>query len=117
MNSMDSGKTPFEHTPETATAGVLQQFIGVFASRGWLNQTVRIKYRGRSYSISCSNTGFMAYRINDNWGTSHGFSGWPVCIVDSDHVVEHSPAASLAPDEPSASDWLSCIANEDFQAV
>ena len=96
---------------------VLQKFVGVFASKGWLNQTLRIKHHDRRYRICCSEREFFAYRINDHCGVSPGFPGWPVCIVTHDQIIEDSDMSAFASTEPSAHDWLRCIAEGDFELI
>ncbi len=108
---------PLEHTGETRPSDVLQQLVGVFAHKGWLNETVRIKHRDRRYRISCTEKAFIAYRANDNWGIPPGVPGWPVCIVDNERIIEDSGMSPFASDEPSAHDWLRCIAGGDFEAI
>ncbi len=114
---MASGNTSFDSADEAGPEAGLQQFIGVFASKGWLGRSVRLRFRERTYSVSCSSSGFMAYRVNDSQGTSHGFPGWPVCIVDREMEVGHSGTSPLTSDEPSAADWLRCITNGEFQVT
>ena len=114
---MGVGNMPFEYTAETRPADILQQFVGVFANKGWLNETIRIKHRDRRYRILCTERVFIAYRINDNWGISPGIPGWAVCIVDHEQIVEDSETSPFASDEPRAHDWLRCIADGDFEAI
>ena len=96
---------------------VLQKFVGVFASKGWLNQTLRIRHRDRRYRICCSEKEFLAYRINDCCGVLPGFAGWPVCIVTPDHIIEDSDMSAFSSTEPSTHDWLRCIAEGDFELI
>ena len=96
---------------------VLQNFVTVFAGRGLLEQTVRIRYRDRKYRVFCSDSEFFAYRINDNYGISPGFPGWPVCHVTHEGIIEDSEIAEFASGEPSVGDWLHCIAAEDFELI
>ena len=111
-----------ENNPFPGTAGkmpmdILQEFVGVFAQRGWLNQTLRILHRDRRYRLYCSETEFIAHRINDNCGVSWGFPCWAVCIVTQDHIFEDSDLSWFASIEPGVHDWLRYIAEEDFQIL
>ncbi len=102
-----------QHTP----SDVLEMFVGLFASKGWLNQTLRIRHAQKRYRICCSEKEFFAYRINDHGGVSPGFAGWPVCIVTSDRVIEDSDMSAFTSVEPSVSDWLRCMADADFELL
>jgi hypothetical protein len=114
---MKAGNTPFRDPAEKKPMDVLQKFIGVFTSKGWLNQTLRIKYRDRRYRIFCSERTFFAYRINDHCGVSWGFPGWLVCIVTHDQMIEDSEMSAFTSSEPSAHDWLRCITDGDFELI
>lgn len=96
---------------------LLQRFVEIFMSKGRLNQTLRIKHRGRRYRIFCNESKFFAYQINDNYGVSWGFPGWPVCIVTTDQVIEDTEMCTFAPAEPSVQDWLRCFAEDDFEII
>ena len=98
-------------------ADVLQAFVRVFADKGWLNRTLRIRHRDRRYRISCSEEEFSAYRINDYCGVLPGYAGWPVCIVTPDQIIEDSDLSAFASTEPSIHDWLCCIAEGDFELI
>ncbi len=96
---------------------VLQEFVSVFAGKGLLEQTVRIRYHDKQYRIFCSDSEFFAYRINDNYGVSPGFPGWAVCHITHDEVMEDAHMSGLASSEPSAREWLRCLAAEDFELI
>jgi hypothetical protein len=96
---------------------ILQEFIGVFAQRGWLNQTLRIMHRDRRYRIFCSETEFVAHRINDHGGVPWGFPCWAVCIVTRDQIIEDSDMSMFSSVEPSAHDWFRCLTGGDFQIL
>ena len=87
---MKAGNGPFHNPDDLTPADVLQKFVDVFAGKGWLNQTLRIMHRERRYRIFCSETKFIAYRINDHCAISWGFPGWAVCIVTDDQIIEDS---------------------------
>ena len=114
---MKGGHRPPQDHGEENPMDVLRKFVGVFASKGWLNQTLRIEHRDRRYRIICSESEFFAYRINDYCGISPGFPGWPVCIVTPNQVIEDSDLSPFASTEPSAQDWLHCIADCDFKLL
>ena len=95
----------------------MREFIVVFTSKGWLNQTLRIKHREKRYRICCSETEFLAYRINDHGGVPPGFPGWPVCIVTPDRMIEDSAMAPFPSTEPDIYDWLRCVTEEDFELL
>ncbi len=107
----------FRDFAERKPTDVLQTFIGVFASKGWLNRTLRIKHRDRRYRVCCSEKEFFAYRINDHCGVLPGFAGWPVCSVTHDRIIEDSDLSAFASTEPRTHDWLRCIAEGDFELI
>ena len=96
---------------------VLRRFVEVFVRKGRLNQTLRIQRLGRRYRICCSESKFFAYQINDHYGVSWGFPGWPVCIVTEDQIIEGSERSVSASAEPSVQDWLRCLADDDFEII
>jgi hypothetical protein len=100
----------------TRPSEVLQQFVELFNRKGWLNQTIRIQRAERKYKILCTPDGFMAYRINDNWGNSGGFPGWAVCIVDQNQIIEDLSLTAF-PSEPGVLDWLGCLSSGDFKEL
>lgn len=114
---MKTGKISSADPGEKRPTDVLQKFVGIFESKGWLNQTIRIKHRDRKYRICCTDREFLAYRINDHCSVLPGFPGWSVCIVTPDQIVEDSDMSRFSSSEPSAHDWLRCIAEEDFELI
>ena len=114
---MKTGEPPFQDSSEKEPMAVFQQFVSLFESKGWLNQTLRIKYRDRRYRICCNAQEFFAYRINDHWGISHGYPGWPVCIVNPDQVIEDSDMSAFETTELSAHGWLRCLTEGDFETI
>ena len=112
-----TGNGPFP-PPAIATPGdILREFVGVFGGKGWLNQGLRIVHRERRYRIFCSETEFIAHRINDHCGVSWGFPCWAVCIVTQDQIIEDSDMSKFSSAEPSAQEWFRCIAEGDFQVL
>jgi hypothetical protein len=97
---MKAGNIPFRNPAEARPVDDLQQFVSVFATRVWLNQNLRIKQRDRRCRIFCSESQFIAFRINDNCGISTGIPGWPVCIVNHVHVIEDSEMSTFESTEP-----------------
>jgi hypothetical protein len=95
----------------------LEELVGVFRSKKWLNQTLRIHRRGRRYRIYCSEKEFFAYRINDNCGISPGFPGWLVCMVTGDHMLDDAKMGAFPSTEPSIHEWVQCIAEADFEFI
>ncbi len=114
---MKAGNILFPGPPEKNPMDVLQKLAGVFANKGWLNQTLRIKHHDRRYRICCSEREFFAYRINDYCSVLPGFAGWPVCIVTHNQIIEDSDMSAFASTEPPAHDWLRCIAEGDFELI
>ena len=106
-------QNPSERKPND----ILREFIGVFANKGWLNQTLRIKRREKRYRICCSETEFFVYRINDHGGVPPGFPGWPVCIVTPDRMIEDSAMSPFRSMEPDVGDWLRCLTEGDFELL
>ncbi len=114
---MKTGDPRFHDVLEKSPTSVLQAFVELFASKGWLNQTLRIKHRGRRYRIGCSEAKFLAYRINDHCGISPGFPGWTVCMVTRDQVMEDTQMGAFVSGEPTVRDWLRCMAEADFELL
>jgi hypothetical protein len=114
---MKGENRPFRDSAGNNPIDVLQNLVGLFESKGWLNQTLRIRHRDRRYRICCSEKEFFAYRINDHCGVLPGFSCWPVCIVSEDRIVEDSEMSAFSSMEPTAQDWLFCITRGDFEII
>jgi hypothetical protein len=115
--SMQAGYTPELDIKEMGPPAYLQKFINAFEERGWLNQSIRIRRGNRRYWISCSETRFLAYRINDNCGISPGHPGWLVCMVKNNEVIDNSGMNAFPSAEPSAGEWLRCIALNDLEII
>ncbi len=96
---------------------VLEEFISVFVGKGWLNQTIRIRRQERRYRISCSETGFIAYRLNDHSGLSPGIPGWPVCFVTQEQIINDSDMTGFSSTEPSVYEWLRYIMDDDIELI
>ena len=114
---MKAGNTPFRNPAEARPVDVLQQFMSIFATSGWLNQNLRIKHRDRRCRIFCSESQFIAYRINDNCGISKGIPGWPVYMGNHDHVIEDSEMSAFESTEPRIHDWLRRISDGYFEII
>jgi hypothetical protein len=114
--SMKIENAPFPNPEERTPADVLRGFVAAFESKGWLNQTLRIMHREERYRVFCSEEKFFAYRINDHFGVSWGFPGWPVCIVTHEEIIEDSETAAAAA-LTSVHEWLRCIASDDFERI
>jgi hypothetical protein len=89
----------------------------IFAGKGWLDKKLRIKYQNKRFWISCSEDGFLAYKINENCGLGPGVPGWPVCIIRKDYVYDESGIPDLTSTKLNIHDWLKIIANEDFELI
>ena len=96
---------------------ILREFVDVFEAKGWLNRTLRIRRRDRRYRICCTEKEFLAYRINDNPGVSHGFPGWPVCRVSSHQMIDESAASPFPSKEPGVYEWLHYVTEGDFELL
>ena len=96
---------------------VLPRFVTLFKERGWLNRDIKIRRRDLSYRVFCSDTEFLAYRINDNPWLSPGVPGWPVCHVGKGRAFHDSEVGPFSSLEPDAFDWLRCMTEGDFEAV
>jgi len=113
MKSGNPSPNPAEENPTE----ILQKFVGVFLSKGWLNRTLRIRHQDRRYHVSCSELEFSAYRINDCCEIPPGFPGWPVCIITRDHILDDQAMSAFASEEPSIQEWLRCFQNSDFELI
>lgn len=114
---MNRGPAGFPPPAETRPANILEQLVAIFESQGWLNRQIRITHRSRRYRISCDESGFLAYRINDRCGLSPGFPGWPVCVITPESIIHDSAMSAFPSTEPSAHEWLRCIADNDFELL
>ena len=115
--SMKTGNTPFHDPAEKIPIDILQKFVGVFESKGWLNRSFRIMHQGKKYRVFCSETNFIAQRINDNCAASWGFPCWVVCMVTSDQIIEESNLSAFASSEPGVQEWLRCVGEGDFELL
>ncbi|OPY70623.1 MAG: hypothetical protein A4E57_00466 [Syntrophorhabdaceae bacterium PtaU1.Bin034] len=114
---MRSGKTGRGSGAGKTSANVLQELVSIFDSKGWLDQELRIRYRGARYRVFCSKIEFFAYRINESCGVSPGMPGWPVCVVWPDQVFDDSEMCAFGANEPGINDWLRCLADGDFEVI
>jgi hypothetical protein len=108
---------PFPGAASNMPPDILQAFVNVFARKGWLNHALRIMHRDRRYRIYCSETEFIAHRINDSCALSWGFPCWAVCIVTRDQIIEDSDLSRFSSAELSAREWFRCIAEGDFKII
>lgn len=60
---------------EKSQRDVLNKLIEIFASKGWLNNKLRIKHQNKRYWISCNVERFIVYQINETCGLSPGVPG------------------------------------------
>jgi hypothetical protein len=114
---MKSGRKSALDPIEKKAKPTLEKFVGIFDSKGWLDKTLRIKYRDRKYRIFCSRTGFVAYRINDYCGVSPGIPGWPVCFVTPDQILEDVDLSEFASTEPGAQEWYQSITDDELEFI
>jgi hypothetical protein len=117
IKPMKARKKFFSDREGKKAPDVLQTFIGLFESKGWFNQMIRIRRRERRYRISCTEMGFIAYRINDHCGVSPGIPGWPVCFVTPEQIMDDSDMSRFASTEPSVLDWLRFIRDDDLEII
>jgi len=114
---MDLYNSSFGHPAETSPKDVLEQFVGVFSKKGWLNRNVRIRHREAGYRISCSYSEFRVYRISDKAGLNPDASSRPVCVVTYDRIMENEALSGFTSTEPSAYEWLSTITDGKFELI
>ncbi len=89
-------KTPtdLERSPDQ----VFQQIREVFTDIGLLGEIISIEHEGVCYRISCDETAFMVYRVNELPRMKHHLPGWPVCLVNSHIIFEESGAPGFGQD-------------------
>jgi hypothetical protein len=114
---MKSNKKPAPNPDVKKAKDTLRQFISLFESKGWLDQTLRIKYRDRRYRIFCSRTGSVAYRITDYCGVSPGIPGWPVCFITPDKILEDADLSESASTEPGVQEWYQSIGDDNLEFI
>ena len=105
------------HLHEKSSRDVLYKLVEIFASKGWLNKKLRIKYRNKKYWISCSEERYFAYQINGNCGLGPGVQGWPVCIIRKDYVYDEPGIPDLTSTKLDMYDWLDIMANQNFELM
>ncbi|MBI2919368.1 MAG: hypothetical protein HYY01_15455 [Chloroflexi bacterium] len=109
------------HSHPEEGAAYLSQLASLFASKGWLNQRLRISYQDQDYWLSCTSESFCAYLVNQDGGISPGAPGWPVCMVTKAHVFDESDrsvrsvGSDLLSSSPRAQDWLAIMSNGSFK--
>jgi len=108
---------PFEDRPDKLPGEFLRKFIDVFGEKGWLNQSFRIIHRERKYRIFCSESQFIAHRISDPGDMPWGFPCWVVCLITPEQIIEEPDLNAFAGAEPTAREWLRCLAEGDFKIL
>ena len=105
---------------ELAPGQVFREIRGVFTDLGLLGSIISIEYEGVWYRISCDDTAFMVYRVNEYQRVRHHLPGWPVCLVNSHIIFEESGTPGIGQDHCSCGveldRWLEivneyCISN------
>jgi hypothetical protein len=98
-----------ERSPEKLFGHIRQ----VFTEIGALNHDIALEYEGIRFKISCNDSTFMVYRINDTSGPCHHMPGWPVCLVSSEVIFEECASPGLAEDHCACSldveTWLQMV--------
>lgn len=102
---------------EGSPGDFLRRFIELFREKGWLNEPLRIRHRAGSYRVCCSETQFVAQRINENGAAAWGFPCWVVCLVTGERMAEEAEWGAFASAEPTVRDWLACFAEGDFEIL
>ena len=115
--SMKTGDLPFQNPADRIPIDFLQKFVGVFGSKGWRNRSFRIKLRERKYRIFCSETQFLAHRINDSCEAPWGFPCWVVGMVTPDRIIEEPDLSGFASAELNVHDWRRCLVEGDFKII
>jgi hypothetical protein len=105
------------HLQEESSCDILQEFIEIFDSKGWLNKELRIKYQNERYWVSCNGERFFAYQINENCALGPGVPGWPVCIIRKDYFYDESKIPYPTSTKLNTHDWLNIIANKEFELI
>lgn len=108
---------PIQSPGETVAIDFLQKFVSVFGSRGWLNRSFRIVHGEKKYRIFCSETEFIAHRINESCEASWGFPCWIVCMVTPEQIIEEPDLCGFASSELNVRDWLRCLSEGDFTLI
>ena len=106
-----------EYQQQRNSFDVLHNLVEVFASKDWLNKSLRIRYRNKRYRISCNEEMFLAYQINDNCGLGPGVPGWPVCMIGKDYVYDEPGIPHLASTWLNMHDWLNVIIDQNFELI
>lgn len=92
-NAMDL-TTELERSPEQ----VFRQIRDIFVDIGLLGKAISIQHEGSFYRVSCDDSAFMVYRVNEVQRLRHHLPGWPVCLVNSHIFFEESGTPDLGQD-------------------
>ena len=99
--------------PERSPDLIFRQIRNAFLELGILNQDLSLEHGGVTYRVSCDDTAFMVYRVNENSGLRHHVPGWPVCLVNSETIFEEYCSPGLASDHfacgLSIENWIEII--------
>lgn len=114
---MRAGRRQSIHSGRHVAAEVLERFVDLFESRGWLNRQIVIRSGGGRYRLFCSESKFLACRMNESWGVSPGTPGWPVCMVTRDRFFHDRSMCAFAAEEPLTDEWLRLLAENDFEVT
>jgi hypothetical protein len=86
--------TELERSPDQ----VFRQIRDLFVDIGLLGKAISIQHEGSFYRVSCDDSAFMVYRVNEVQRLRHHLPGWPVCLVNSHIIFEESGTPDLGQD-------------------
>ena len=86
-------------TTGTSPAGLLRQIQDLFRELGLLGERLELVHRGRKYLAGCDQQAFAVYRRVENCHLPPGRSGWPVCLVTSETILDETSPPSEPEDE------------------
>lgn len=92
-NAMDS-----DLTQTTNASEMFELILERCRELGFVGKTMTVEHEGRVYRISCSETGFVVYRVNENATGAHHSPGWPICLVTEDAYFEEHGCPVLGND-------------------
>jgi len=86
--------TELDQSPEQ----LFRQIRDLFVDMGLLGKAISLEHEGARYRVSCDESAFMVYRVNEMQRLRHHLPGWPVCLVNSHVIFEESGTPDLRED-------------------
>jgi hypothetical protein len=100
-------------TSEISPVELLGRIQARFRELGLFRSPLTLTHNGEKYLAACDDQAFAVYRLVDRCHVPPGRTGWPVCLVTAEAVVDETSPPHLAEDEfasgLSLQGWLDLI--------